>query len=99
VSLYSPIGNEMGPGFVLPNGNAFFLGGSGHTALYTPSGDTNFGKWVVGPDIPNGLTAADAPAAMMRKLATIHQPSAHALSGGLAEHHYARISIAYKGGS
>ena len=65
VALYSAIGDEMGPGFMLPNGNAFFLGGSGHTALYTPSGDTNFGKWVQGPDIPNGLTAADAPGAMM----------------------------------
>jgi hypothetical protein len=65
VSLYSAIGVEMGPGFMLPNGKAFFLGGSGHTAIYSPSGDTNLGKWVVGPDIPNGLTAADAPAAMM----------------------------------
>lgn len=65
VALYSPIGDEMGPGFMLPNGKAFFLGGSGHTALYTPSGNTNYGTWVTGPDIPNGLTAADAPAAMM----------------------------------
>ncbi len=65
VSLYSPVGDEMGPALLLANGKAFFLGGSGHTAIYTPSGTTNAGSWVAGPDIPNGLTAADAPAAMM----------------------------------
>jgi hypothetical protein len=57
--------SEIGPAFMLPNGKAFFLGGSGHTAIYTPSGATNAGRWDVGPDIPNGLSAADAPAAMM----------------------------------
>ncbi len=58
---------ETGPAFLLPNGKAFFLGGSGHTAIYTPSplGGTNFGSWVAGPDIPGGLVSADAPAAMM----------------------------------
>jgi hypothetical protein len=64
-SLYSPVGGEMGPAFLLPDGRAFFLGGSGHTAYYTPSGNTSLGTWTTGPDIPNGLTAADAPAAMM----------------------------------
>jgi len=57
--------SEIGAALMLPNGKAFFLGGSGHTAIYTPSGATNFGRWDVGPDIPNGLSAADAPAAMM----------------------------------
>jgi hypothetical protein len=56
---------EAGPAFLLPNGNAFFLGGSGHTCIYTPSGTTNVGSWTAGPDIPGGLVAADAPAAMM----------------------------------
>ena len=65
ISLYSPVGGEMGPAFLLPDGRAFFLGGSGHTAYYTPSGNTNVGTWSIGPDIPNGLVAADAPAAMM----------------------------------
>lgn len=64
-SLYSPVGGEMGPAFLLPDGRAFFLGGSGHTAYYTPSGNTSMGTWTIGPDIPNGLTPADAPAAMM----------------------------------
>jgi hypothetical protein len=64
-SLAPKLVGEMGPGFLLPNGKAFFLGGSGHTAIYTPSGTTNNGYWVAGPDIPNGLVSADAPAAMM----------------------------------
>jgi hypothetical protein len=58
---------EMGGGFLLPDGRVFYLGGNGHTAIYTPSplGGTNTGRWVRGPDIPNGLAASDAPAAMM----------------------------------
>ncbi len=65
VALYSTVGTELGAGLLLPNGKAFYLGGSGHTALYTPSGTTNIGHWVAGPDIPNGLVAADASAALM----------------------------------
>ncbi len=56
---------EIGAGMLLPNGRAFYLGGSGHTALYTPSGSTNAGAWTAGPDIPLGLGPSDAPAAMM----------------------------------
>ena len=63
--LYSPVGGEMGPAFLLPDGRAFFLGGSGHTAYYTPSGGISQGTWTIGPDIPGGLTASDSPAAMM----------------------------------
>ena len=69
VNLWANMGpklvGEIGAAFMLPNGKAFFLGGSGHTAIYTPTGYTNAGAWVAGPDIPNGLAAADAPAAMM----------------------------------
>jgi hypothetical protein len=50
---------------LLPDGRAFFIGSTGHTAYYTPSGNTSPGKWTAGPDIPNGLGAPDAPAAMM----------------------------------
>ena len=64
VLLYNTI-SEMGPGLLLPNGKAFFIGGTSHTALYTPSGTTNAGTWAAGPDIPNGLGASDAAAAMM----------------------------------
>lgn len=58
-------GGELGPGFLLPNGNAFFIGGTNHTAIYTPSGTTNMGTWTAGPNIPNNNAAVDAPAAMM----------------------------------
>jgi Immunoglobulin I-set domain/Kelch motif len=69
VSIWQPLGTnyagETGPAFLLPNGNAIFFGGNGHTAIYTPSGSTNFGNWIAGPDIPGGLGSADGPGAMM----------------------------------
>ncbi len=65
VNLYDPYGFEMGAGFLLPNGNAFFLGSTGHTAIYTPSGTTSPGTWVAGPDIPNAQGTPDAAGAMM----------------------------------
>jgi len=65
VEVYDPFGGEMGAGFLLPDGRAFFLGGTGHTVIYTPSGTTNAGSWVAGPDIPNGMATPDAAAAMM----------------------------------
>jgi hypothetical protein len=55
---------EIGPGVLLPNGKAFFAGGSGNYALYTPSGNTNLGAWTTFL-FPNGLESADMPAAMM----------------------------------
>jgi hypothetical protein len=63
VEIYG--GYEMGPGFLLPDGRAFFLGGTGNTLFYTPSGTTNLGSWQADPVIPNGMVAADAPGAMM----------------------------------
>ncbi len=64
VSLYDTNG-ELGAGILLSDGRAFFLGGTGHTAIYTPSGTTNAGTWAAGPDLPNGQGTPDAPAAMM----------------------------------
>jgi hypothetical protein len=52
VALYSNIGAEIGPGFLLPDGRAFFIGASGATAFYTPSGDTTPGSWAAGPTLP-----------------------------------------------
>ena len=52
---------EIGPGVLLYDGRAFFLGATGHTAFYSPTSDS----WAAGPDIPQGLPAADAPAAVM----------------------------------
>lgn len=64
VILYDGI-SETGPGFLLPDGRAFFLGGSGHTAFYTPSGNLSPGVWAAGPDIPGGNGCTDAAGAMM----------------------------------
>jgi autotransporter-associated beta strand protein len=69
-------GYEIGAGVLLPNGKVFYIGGTNHTAIYTPwttnyagiytpAGATNWGSWVAGPDIPNNDAAVDAPAAMM----------------------------------
>jgi hypothetical protein len=65
VQIYDTTNVEMGPGFLLPNGKAIFFGGTGNTAIYTPSGTTNAGTWTAGPVLPNGLASADAPGAMM----------------------------------
>ena len=56
---------EIGAGLLLPDGQAFYLGGTGHTLRYTPTGSTGQGTWTQGPDIPNSMQTADAPAAMM----------------------------------
>jgi fibronectin type 3 domain-containing protein len=68
VELYG-YGGEMGAGFVLPNGNVFYIGGTTHTAIYTPGASlTAAGTWVAGPEMifgTNSLGAVDAPAAMM----------------------------------
>ena len=71
-------GGEMGAGLLLPDGRAFFMGGTGRTALYTPSGNTNVGTWAAGPNLPTGGLAQDVPAAMMvdgNVLCVFTQPS------------------------
>ncbi len=65
VQMYDSYGSELGAAFLLPNGKAFFLGATGHTAIYTPSGSETPGAWVAGPDIPNTQGTPDAAAAMM----------------------------------
>lgn len=65
VLLYDTPGLELGPAMLLPNGKAIFFGATSHTALYTPSGTTNAGAWVAGPDFPNAQGMPDAPAAML----------------------------------
>jgi hypothetical protein len=44
--------SEVGGAFMLADGRAFWLGGSGFTAFYTPSGDASNGKWKQGPNMP-----------------------------------------------
>ncbi|MGA2244579.1 MAG: hypothetical protein ABSH48_06255 [Verrucomicrobiota bacterium] len=63
--IFSLPNNEIGPGFMLADGEAFFIGGTGRTLFYTPSGSTSPGNWTLGPVIPNGRVAQDAPGAMM----------------------------------
>jgi hypothetical protein len=57
----SAVGEELGPGFLLPDGRVFQLGANGNTALYTPATNT----WKAGPRIPSGQGADDAPGAML----------------------------------
>lgn len=64
VNLFDTHG-ELGAGFLLPDGRAFFIGATSRTALYTPSGTNAPGTWSAGPTIPNGLGAPDAPSAML----------------------------------
>jgi hypothetical protein len=65
IVMYDPFGFELGAAFLLPDGRAFYLGATGNTAIYTPSGGTNMGVWQAGPVIPNSQATPDAPAAMM----------------------------------
>jgi hypothetical protein len=65
VNLYDPYGYETGPGFLLPDGRAFFMGSLGNTAFYTPSGNNSPGTWSTGPNLPNNLGAPDVAGAMM----------------------------------
>jgi hypothetical protein len=71
--------SEIGPAIVLPDGGVFFIGGTGHTAIYTPPAVASQpGSWVAGPDLPpdtsgknfnspngNIQTAIDAPAVLL----------------------------------
>ena len=68
VPLYDSI-SEMGPGFLLPNGNVFYFGATTNTAIYTPGSTvTSAGTWTVGPPMvfgTNFLGMVDAPGAML----------------------------------
>jgi hypothetical protein len=64
VAMYN-FAQEEGGAVLLPSGKAFFIGGQGHTALYTPSGSTNLGTWTPGPDVPGTNVGWDTPACMM----------------------------------
>ena len=64
VNIFSSA-SEIGASLLLPDGRVFFLGGTGATLYYTPSGGTNFGAWTQGTNMPGGLVARDAPAALM----------------------------------
>jgi hypothetical protein len=58
--------SELGPGLLLPDGRAFYIGANGNTALYTPGvNPTDPGSWTAGPVVPGGLGANDAAGAML----------------------------------
>ena len=65
VAIFDSILGEEGPGNLLPNGKAFFSGGTGNTVIYTPTGSTAPGAWKQGPSVPQNLAPQDAPSAMM----------------------------------
>ena len=65
VQLYDAFGDESGVAILLPDGRAFFVGATGKTAYYTPSGTASPGSWAAGPDVPSGKGQPDAPGAMM----------------------------------
>jgi hypothetical protein len=54
-NIFEPSSAEIGPGILLTDGRAFFVGAqAGATALYRPGAlPTNAGTWVAGPNIPN----------------------------------------------
>lgn len=56
--------SEIGPAVVLPDGRLFAIGGTGHTALYTPpASPSQPGSWAAGPDLPADTSADDFNAA------------------------------------
>ena len=69
-SLIETASSEIGPGVLLPDGRAFFVGATGKTALYTrPANPTDAGTWTAGPDFPNSgklaMGAKDAPGSLL----------------------------------
>jgi hypothetical protein len=64
VTLYDPYGGELGPAFLLPNGNVIFIGSAPYYGIYTPTGTQSPGAWATS-SLPNDLGAPDAPSAMM----------------------------------
>jgi hypothetical protein len=57
---------EIGPGLLLDDGTAFFLGGNQHTGIYSPSADP---EWSNGGDLPaqsgKNIGIMDGPAALL----------------------------------
>jgi hypothetical protein len=64
-NTFDAYGSEEGPGFLLPNGQVFFMGSSNVTQYYTPTGTTAPGTFTSGPTPIAGSGAPDAPGAMM----------------------------------
>jgi hypothetical protein len=71
VELVQASSIEIGPALLMPNGQVFCVGATGHTALYTaPANPSDPGTWTAGPDFPADtqgrlLKAKDAPACLL----------------------------------
>ncbi len=69
--LVEAASSEIGPGVLLPDGHAFFVGATGRTALYTPPTiASQAGTWSLGPTFPKDakgvqLGAKDAPGCLL----------------------------------
>lgn len=68
-NLIDPVMFEIGPALLLSDHRVFAIGGSAHTALYTPAHHANPGTWSDGPVLQDGsgnpLSAMDAPAVLL----------------------------------
>ena len=71
VELVEAASSEIGPGTLMPDGRAFFVGATGNTALYSPPAiASEAGTWAVGPTFPTDaqgrqLGAKDAPSCLL----------------------------------
>ncbi len=74
--------NEIGGALTLLNGKAFFVGGSGHTGIYTSGATTTAkGSWVAGADLPADASNVNAPAGLQTSLdgSVVMLPNGHLL--------------------
>jgi hypothetical protein len=74
--------NEIGGAVTLMNGKAFFVGGSGHTGIYTSGANvTDKGTWTAGPDLPADAGNTNAPAGLQTSLdgCVVVLPNGHVL--------------------
>jgi len=64
-TMFNGEGDELGPGFLLPNGRVIIFGANGNTAIYNPT--TNL--WSAGPKEPTSggtqMVATDDPGALL----------------------------------
>jgi Kelch motif len=70
VNLVETSSREIGPGILLNDGRALFVGATNKTAIYTPGADiSQVGTWVKGPEFPNVagkiIGAKDAPGCLL----------------------------------
>jgi Kelch motif len=52
VNIIEKEDEEIGPGFLLYDGRAFFIGGNGHNAFYSPNANP---QWTNAPDLPKQM--------------------------------------------